>query len=76
MYRGNHGGVFEVQSLSSSYGIGLFEHVIHLKSGEVQRGANIEAWVNEQIGFKEDPAAGIRPPEVNEEGLSYLVFIS
>ena len=35
---------------------------------QVQRAANSETWVNEQIGFKEDPAAGIRPPEVNEEG--------
>ena len=35
---------------------------------EVQRASNSETWVNEQIGFKEDPAAGIRPPEVNEEG--------
>ena len=35
---------------------------------EVQRASNSEMWVNEQIGFKEDPAAGIRPPEVNEEG--------
>jgi hypothetical protein len=35
----------------------------------VQRASNSEMWVNEQIGFKEDPAAGIRPPEVNEEGL-------